>query len=559
MKRLIIFLLILTGVIGLLGIYYYQKNIYSKDVLKLEILGPNEAEALQEVKYVVKYKNNGEVRLDEPELVFEYPEYALPSEGNSRRVIKKAEELGGAIYPGEERTFVFTARLLGHEGETKEAKATLTYQPKNLKARYTSQTSFVTVINRVPLSFNFDLTSKVQANKEFKFSLNYFSNINYPLTNVHLIVDYPNGFEFISANPKSLERNEWSIEALNNAEGGRVEISGQLSGQIGEEKLFRARLGIWQEGEFVLLKETTKAVSIIRPALYITQQINNNPKYVAQPGDLLHYEIFFKNIGDDFLNEMFLLVTLEGEAFDFSTLQAPDGDFTPGQNSIMWDWHKIKDLQVLPPQREGKVEFWIKLKSDWEIKDSTGKNPQIKTTVYLNQVKEEFVNQIKSKLMVQQKGYYNDEVFGNNGPLPPVVGQPTTYTIIWQVTNYYNDIKNCQMRAVLPTNVNLVGGKFFPAEQMDKFTFDQQSRELIWQIGDLPAGTGVTTAPPLISFQVVLIPDPSQRGRPADLIGPAKVTGEDQWTGNLLEFSAPGLNTLLPDDPSVGEAGGIVR
>ncbi|MGB9743477.1 MAG: hypothetical protein ACPLW9_02060 [Minisyncoccales bacterium] len=559
MKKLAIFLLILTVIIGILGFYYYQRNIYSKDVLKLEILGPSETEALQEVKYVVKYKNNGDVRLDEPELIFEYPEYALPSEGNSRRIIKKAEELGGAIYPGEERTFVFAARLLGHEGETKEAKAILTYQPKNLKARYTSQTSFTTVINRVALGFNFDLSSRMQPEKEFKFNLNYFSSIAYPLTGLRLIVDYPVGFEFISSNPKSLEKNEWEIGALNETEGGRIEINGKLSGQIGEEKVFRARLGVWQNGEFILLKETTKGISLVRPALYITQHINNNPKFVAQPGDLLHYEIFFKNIGDDFLNELFLLVTLDGAAFDFNTLQAPDGDFTPGQNSIMWDWHKIKDLQLLPPQKEGKVEFWIKLKDEWEIKDASGKNPEIKTTVYLNQIKEEFVNQIKSKLIVYQKGYFNDEVFGNSGPIPPVVGQATTYTIIWQIVNYYNDIKNAKVSAVLPANVNIVGGKFFPPEQMDKFTFDWQSREIIWQIGNLGSGAGVTTPAPYIAFQVVLLPDPTQRGRPAELIGPAKITGEDQWTGAILESTAASLNTLLPDDSSIGEAGGLVR
>ena len=71
------FILILAALVCLAGFYYYQRNIYSKDILKLEILGPEQADLLQEVEYVVKYKNNGDISLENPELVFEYPEYSL--------------------------------------------------------------------------------------------------------------------------------------------------------------------------------------------------------------------------------------------------------------------------------------------------------------------------------------------------------------------------------------------------------------------------------------------------------------------------------------------------
>lgn len=551
MKKIVFLLIILTLVVVGLGVYYYQKNIYSKDSLKLEIIGPSEVELLQEVQYVVKFKNNGNIRLDEPELIFEYPASAIPSTGNSLRVIKKTDELGGAIYPGEEKTFTFSARLLGYENEVKEAKAILSYQPKNLKARYTSQTSLATVIKRVPISFTFDLFSRIESGKEFNFNLNYYSNVSYPLSGLRLIVNYPNGFEFINSRPQALEKNEWVIGALNENEGGRIEITGRLRGQIGEEKMFRARLGLWQDGEFILLKEITKNITLIQPALYLTQQINGHPQYIGQPGDLLHYEILFRNIGDQPLTEMFLYVTLEGEVFDLSTLKAPEADVS--QNSLMWDWRKISDLQFLPPAKEGKVEFWVKLKGEEQIRNL---NPEFKTVVLLNQVKKEFVNRISSKLTVYQKGYFNDEIFGNNGPIPPVVGRTTTYTIIWQVVNYYNDLKNSQVRAVLPKNVNLVSGKFFPPEQMDKITFDSQSREIIWQIGDLKAGAGVTEPAPNIAFQVALIPEVSQVGQTVLLIGPAKITGEDQWTGAIVEATASALDTSLPDDPSVAEMGG---
>ncbi|MDP1538665.1 MAG: hypothetical protein Q8M00_01395, partial [bacterium] len=448
----------------------------------------------------------------------------------------------------------FTTRLMGQEGEIKEARATLSYRPKNLKARYASKTSFTTVIKKVPLNFDFDLPSKIESGKELKFRLNYFSNVDYPLSGLRVMIGYPSGFEFIDSIPKSLEKIEWDLGLLNKAAGGRIEISGKLMGEVGEEKVFRARIGSWKDGEFILLKEAARGITIIRPALYITQQINNNPKFVANPGNLLHYEIFFKNIGEEFLTDMFLLVNIAGHSFDFKTIQAPEGDFTPGDNSIIWDWRRVKDLQLLPPQSEGKVEFWVKLKEEWEIKSSEDKNPEIRTRIFLSQVKEEFAHKVNSKLVISQKGYFDDEIFGNSGPLPPKVGETTTYTIIWQVKNYYNELKNVKVKATLPQNVNLTG-KIFPEEQTGKITFDSQSREIVWNVGDLIVGQGILTPAPNIAFQISFVPEMNQRGQVPELISEARITGQDQWTAEILQATSPSINTSLPDDEGVPEEG----
>jgi len=558
MRKFVLFIIILAVIVGIYGLYYYQRNIYSKDILKLEVLGPTETDLLQEITYTVKYKNNGNVRLEEPELVFEFPDNSIPANGTSLRVVKKAEELEGAIYPGQEKTFTFTARLMGQEGEAKEVKATLSYRPKNLKARYESKTSFTTIIKKVALNFDFDLPAEIESGKELAFRLNYFSNVDYPLSGLGIVIDYPVGFEFIDSTPKSLEKNEWEVGLLNKAQGGRIEISGKLTGEVGEEKVFRAKIGSWKDGEFILLKEVARGITMIRPALYITQQINNNPKFVANPGDLLHYEIFFKNIGEEYLTDLFLLVNLSGSAFDFVTIQAPEGDFTAGENSIIWDWRRVGDLQILPPQSEGKVEFWVKLKDEWEIKSSADKNPQIKTTVFLSQVKEEFVNKVNSKVVLTQKGYFNDEAFGNSGPLPPEVGRTTTYTIGWQIKNYYNDLKNVKVKATLPDSVNLTG-KIFPEEQADKITFDSQSREIIWNIGELTAGQGILTSSFDIYFQIAFLPGESLRGQTPELISAATITSQDGWTGEIIEATSSSIDTSLPDDDSVSAEEGRVK
>ncbi|XOB41450.1 MAG: hypothetical protein ACKKMS_01870 [Candidatus Nealsonbacteria bacterium] len=559
--KLIKVVIILTIILGIASFWYYQRNIYSKESLRVEILGTEEAEMAQEIEYIVKYKNNGNIRLEEPKLIFEYPknsivigeeirsenQEALPQEEVSLRQEKELED----IYPGQERTFHFKARLLGRENEAKIAKVWLSYKPKNLKTRYESATTFTTLIKSVPLTFEFDFPSKVEPGKKTLFRLNYFSNIDYPISNLRIKIEYPSGFEFFESQPKALGKTEWEIPLLNKAGGGRIEVSGILRGEVQESKIFRANLGIWQEGEFVLLKETIKGIEITRPSIFVSYQINNSPQYVANPGDYLYYEIFFKNTGEEVLENLFLVVQLEGGVLDFNTLQAGVGQFQKDSNSIIWDHIVFPQLRLLDSMEEGKVGFWVKVKDDLPIK-----NPLIRTKVSLSQVKEEFITKINTKLAISQEGYFNKGAFKNYGLLPPRVGSATAYTIFWQAKNFYNDVKNLKVKANLPLQVRLTGEI---SSKEAKFSFDPTSREIVWEIGELAAGKGILGPGPEISFQVALTPDLTQRGEIPELISRVRIIGDDIWTREEVEAIAGAVNTSLPDDPTITEEMGQVQ
>ena len=533
-NKLILIIIAVSVIISLIGFWYYQRNIYSKEVLKLEILAPPEAGFAEETEYVVKYKNNGNIRLEEPRLVFEYPENSIVGEGKLREEVVLED-----IYPGKEDSVIFKARLLGSEDEVKKARVWLSYRPKGLKARYESETSHITKIKSVPITLEFDLPSKIDSGGELGFKLNYFSNVSYPLSNLGIKLEYPADFEFLKAKPQSLDQSQWEIGLLNKAEGGRIEITGNLRGKVEEEKIFRAQLGIWQNGEFISIKESIRAVRIVTSSLYISQQINGNPQYVASPGDNLHYEILFKNIGEESFNNLFLVAKLEGKLFDFQTLKAPLGEFEPGDNSIIFDWRRISELQFLDAQEEGRVEFWIELKKDPGAVTPQDFNPVIRNKVYLSQARQEFINKVNTKLEIIQKVYYENEVFGEEGPIPPEVGRTTKYVVNWQIKNYYNNTNNAKVKAVLGKGVSLTG-KIFPDDA--KLTFDSQSREVVWDLGDMGAGKGVLNTSPSVTFQISLTPLASQKSQTVELIGKSVITGEDQFTNRTVSGEASAIN-----------------
>lgn len=513
MRKLIILVIILAVILAVAGYWYWQRNPYSKEILKLEILGPGNASIAQEIEYTVKYKNNGDVRLEEPRLIFEFPEYTLLERGVSRRIEIGLEELGD-IYPGEEKTFQFKGRLLGRNGEVKTAKAWLAYRVKNLQARYESTTTFSTIIDSVPLTFDFDLSSKVETGRNLEFSLNYFSSMDYPLTDLGIRIEYPEGFEFLKSDPNGLDKTEWEIPLLNKAEGGRIEITGRLSGELREQKMFKAAIGVWQDDEFIILKEITKGVEITKPQLSIFQHINGQTNYTASPGDLLHYEVFFRNISGEPFKDLFLVVFLDGAGFDFDTIKSESGRFQKGDRSVIWDWRDVSKLKFLDEGKEGKVEFWINLKDDWTISNPGEKNAVLKNSILISQIKEEFEMKVNSKLEISQRASQQGDI----------------YSIIWQAKNYLNDVKNVKVKATLPSGVNL-SGDIFPESESSKFAFDSASREIVWMVGDMEAGTGVFNQAPNISFQVV-----STSGQ--TIINKATITGEDQWTESFIQGEA---------------------
>jgi hypothetical protein len=554
MSKIFKLILFLVLIFVLVFFVYWKRNIFSKEKIVLEILGPQEATPFEQVEYTVRVKNNGNFRLEDPSLIFIAPNNSLQNSKFYETERIDEEKFDFALNPGEEKIFNFQFQILGQEGEKKIVKALFTYKPKNLKATYQSETSFVTVLKSLPIAFNLELPPKIPISQSFSIKINYFSNLDFPISDLRCQIEYPAGFEFISSYPKGLEPTEWQIPILNPNEGGRIEIIGKVSGKVGEGKIFKVKLGLVKEGKFILLKTLAKGGELSQTTVFLRQEINGNPRYVASPGEWLHYEIYFKNVGNNNLTNLVLFSKLEGEAFDLTSVHSEDGNFSIGDNTLVFDWQKVPQLQYLPPLSEGKVEFWVRVRDDiFNLKD-----PLLRNVVFVGEVREEFVNKIASKLECIQNGFYFDEVFGNSGPIPPVVGSSTTYTINWQVKNPYSDVKEVKLRGRLPDNVQLTG-QIFPQEETPKFTFDSASREIVWNIGDVEKGLGITKPPKSIFFQVSIIPREDQRGKEAILMDNVEIEYFDSWAEITVKNRIQNLTTNNLKDPNLSKEMGIVQ
>ncbi|MDD4358835.1 MAG: hypothetical protein PHY30_03405, partial [Candidatus Pacebacteria bacterium] len=499
-KNILLIILLALAVL-ILGIWWWQSMSYSKEILKLEILGPSETSVGENIEYVVRFKNNGNIRLEDPELIFEYPSGAVTN--SEKMVTYNAEKLGGNIYPGQERTFKFNARLLGEEGSIKIAKATLSFKPKDLNTRNEVYTEFLTTIKKVPINLNFNLPSKVTStDKAFSFSINYASEVSYSLSDLSIFIDAPKDFEFLYSNPKALDEKQWDINNLNQYESGRIEISGITKSST--QSAFTVRMGIWNNNEFIILKEVTDWLEVVSPSLYVTEKVNNEYDYIAKKGDSLHYEISFRNIGEEPLTDLILISKLDGTLFDLASVNAPQAKYTKGDNSILFESKSFSKLQFLDVDETGIIEFWVNLKSDLTMSSFSQVSQKVKNTVSVGGAKEEFITKVETELSARQFVDKTNSYIQSSGPYPLQVNRTSKLTIVWEASNSFNDIGGAKMRAIIPEN-----GTFIKeADQEEKgLIFNADTSELIWDIGSIPAGSGYTKEPLRIAFQIIVSPE----------------------------------------------------
>ena len=548
-KKIIFLILSVIVVLGFAGYLYYREGTFSKEILKLEILGPDTAKIGEEIEYTVKYKNNGNFVLESPKLVFELPENSLTEDGKAL-ITQNLKD----VYPGNQESVKIKARLLGKDGDLKTARVSISYIPKNITATYESDTSFITKVDSSPINLDFDLPTKAEQGKDLQYSINYFSNVDYPLENLSIKIDSTAGFNLTSSTPMSLDNSEWKLPTLNKAQGGRINIKGNISATTNQNLTFSAKLGMWQNGSFIVIKENSVNVQVIQPLLSISQQINGSDNYIASPGETLHYQIFFRNIGSTPFDDLFVVAKLDGAALDLSTIQAEGGQAQPNDNMIVWDHNQSSHLGV---QQEGTVNFSVKVKNDWSSSGADASSTMITDEVNISQITQKFSIKVNSGLVISQKAYYQNSDIPNSGQIPPKVGSTTTYTISWQIKNYFSDAKNVKIKAILPQGISLTG-KIVPQNELSNFSYDSASREIVWAVGDILAGTGVSGDPVALSFQVSLTPTSSQKGSVAPLIGTVNISGENQFTGTIISANDSAVSTALPDDFS-NSGGGIVR
>ena len=538
---------------------------FDTDSVKLEISGPERIISGEEVIYKVKYKNNTKLSFKNIKLIFRYPEGSIHSGSNDL-----IESLNLAdLEAGQENQIEFPVRIIGLKNDVKKVSAVLSYEPGEIASVFSNLSEFSSEIISVPLILNFDMPKELVNGQSFEFSLKFINQSDVPFDDLRIKVDYPSGFNFKSSEPQSLEEdNVWFIDKIEAGEEIEIFVTGDIDGAEGEVKPFKAQAGILNNDQFTLYSESISALKISSSPLSVTQTINDSSSYTAEAGEKLKYQINYKNTTGVGIRSVIITSKLEGDALDYASLDLRDGSFDGSSQTITWKASNLPELEFLSPGQEGKISFSIKVKDPLPINNYNDKNFEIVNTVKVDSLQaplslkdidvagnNELSVKIKSQLTVQAQAYYNDDSISNSGPIPPKVGQMTTYTIKLRLINSSNDLSGVNIEAFLPPHVKWMGN-FKPTNSDLRYNFN--TGQLIWDVGNLPSATGILLPVKEVVFQVSITPGIANVGHLLELIGQAKVAGYDNFAGLEISSTDKPIDTNLPDDLTVERIQGIV-
>lgn len=563
-QRLLKWLILLALVLFIIAvvIFLFGKPSFSEDQVVLELEGPTQASVGDEIIYKVKYGNQTKLELSNLRFKFIYPEESVVIKDG--KTLKELNEtfVVDKLQDGEKGEKEFRAFLVGDRGNIKNAKIELEFRAGDLRSSFEKSDTISTTLVSVPVSLTLVAPPSIVSGQLINYILDYRNESGESISDIKFTFDYPDGFVAQEENPKSSERNTWSVPVLRNGQGGRINIKGTLSGKEGEVKTVSASLKRAVNGEFVDYQKASTSSLISNPLLGLDVSVNGSKNYSAHLGSNLDYTIRYKNNSNLNLIGLNLEIKLEGEMYDLGKLDTQGGFYDSSSGTILWNAAVVPAFSALPPNKSGEIKFSVNIKDNFPP-GGIGRNFSVKAAAKLRTpnvpsgvdgneiaVTSDLTTRISTKPTLSQIAYFNDPAFGSSGPLPPKTGEETVFTVHWQITNPGNDMNNTEVRALLPPGVtwkNIVSVGLGQSEP----TFNPNNSEVKWSIGVLPQGTGVLTPKYEASFQVSI--KPSVAGQKPTLVKDGRFSGTDSFTKEQIVLNASDLTAdELVDRPGEG-------
>ena len=550
--------LLAVGVLAVFGyLYSRQESLFDAKKVKVSISGPENIQSGDEVSFSVAYKNDSDIVLRNAELSFEWPERSVLAEEFAAPGSLSVKYDFGTIVPFQEKTVTVKGRIFGLRGEDKAVKVSFSYRPENVDSAFEGAAAASVKIVSTPLSLKLNVPDQAVSGKELSLSLEYQNQSDADFSDVSVKLSYPSGFNFISADPApALENNIWKLGDIKGKASGAIKIKGDFSGAQGEVKTMYAEIGqLGEDGQFASYAGTESRTGLASSALVVFQTVNDSRDYSTNPGTALRYKIRYKNTTNYQISNAVILAAVDDKYVNIKSLNIPWGAFDARTNSIIWNSVGVPDLAVLDPKEEGEVSFSISVKPVFLPKDFTDKNLTIVSSAkitsatppeQLSGLPIEGEDRLEAKINTQfsfnEKAYYQDGVIQNFGPVPPKVGERTTYAVSWQLTTTINDVDNVEVTAVIPPTVEWTG-VISPADADIKY--NPENGEVKWRAGKVLAGTGILMPVQKVDFQVAFTPALVHVGDLINLLSNATLTAADSFTGMKIERSAPQINSDL--------------
>jgi hypothetical protein len=385
-------------------------------------------------------------------------------------------------------------------------------------------------------------------------------------------MEYPFGFQFVSAEPQpSKGNNLWSLGDIASLQKKNISIKGFVEGQDLDQRAFNVSVGILNnDGNIVPYGMASETLTVKKSAfdLMVFLQGQNKEKNVVRAGDSVRVDLQWVNNLPYPIRDSEIELEVTGRGFDPRTFAINRGSYRTFDKKVVWNYSTLSDLGLINPGDYGTAHFSFLIQDSLPIHTLNDKDFAISLNAKISGIRvaedagiveisgtASKTIKIASDIQLAARALYSTGEFENTGPLPPQAGKETTYNITWSLVNTSNDFSGARIRANLPSYVRWVG-KYAPGNE--SVSFNEKSGEVVWDAGDVSAGTGLVTPAKKVTFQIALTPSLSQIGESPNLVEQIRMEAHNDFIDEDQRDTVSSLNTSISNDPQFEYSQGIV-
>lgn len=540
--------------------YFYGNNTISSRNIKIDISAPSSVPSSDTFSFDITVQNGNNADLINSAIVIDYPEGARYADDSAKPLVSERIDLG-ILGKGQLVKKGVSARLFGEENAEKKIVVRLEYEVLGSNAHFTKDVDFTVALRLSPIVLSVEALKEENSNQEVKLVAKIISNSNNILSNVSLNIDYPFGFTYTSSNLEvDGKRGEFPLGDLQPNETKTVDIRGIISGQSAEDKIFKFSVGTSRsadEAKVTTVLATHIHNMVIRGDFLASSIVFNDRKGYATLDTPLRGTIQWKNTLPDPINDATFTLKISGDLIDLDNISSNEGYYDSNKGVIQWNKSINKELEEIAPGEIGSFGFTISLLDVAEALKQRITNPKINLSFDVHgrrlndkdvteDIESSFIKTVPvvTEVVMDTKTLYHTGPLKNSGPIPPKAENKTTYTIALFLTNTVNAVTDGEVTATLPNYVKYEGEA---TPSSDKVSWNENTRQLRWSVGNLPPRTGFGAAARTLYFKVSVTPSRTQVGQVLQLVNGIAFTGKDAFVEADIQENGPTPTTALQD------------
>jgi hypothetical protein len=277
---------------------------------------------------------------------------------------------------------------------------------------------------------------------------------------------------------------------------------------------------------------------------------DEDKKVVLEQGKGSNVVVSIKNTLSESVYDMVVEVVPSGNALSAESINSREGFYDSNKGLIRFDVTNTQGLSQVAPGASHKLDFSI---TPQESQNTTSFT--IAVNVYARRVadsaaQQQLIGTVSAEARYESEAAVMPKVLYKGGPLPPVVGQTTSYQVTLTAAAGSNNLTNSILTTSLPGYVEWTNEFNGPGT----VEFNPVSRQLYWNIGDINGGTSKD-----LVFTVNFLPSLSQVGINPLLVNNQTLKATDRFTNTPVSATAQGVTTELTEDTGYEEGNGTVE